>query len=277
MAEQPDQEHAPTRREVFCDGQLVCRIAAMLDLDPTPFVIGAPLPPGWHFALLGGETRRSDLRADGFPGFGVTMPDFGLPRLLLASRTVKYREQLLIGDRVERLSRLQSVTHKHGASGPMAIVSIGHELLRSDGTPVIIETQTYILLGRTNAGAKTDKAAVADRHAHQTTVQPDQTLLFQYSALGFNSHKIHIDRGWARDVEGLPDLVVNGGLASLMLTEFLRNELKLAPVSVKAKHIAPLYCGRPITLTADREATCWRARAFDDQGALAVDMEVAVQ
>jgi 3-methylfumaryl-CoA hydratase len=277
MAEQPDQEHTPTRREVLCDGLLVRRIAAMLDLDPTPFVSGAPLPPGWHFALLGGATRRSDLRADGFPGFGVPMPDFGLPRLLLASRTVEYREPLLIGDRVERLSRLQSVTHKQGASGPMAIVRIGHELLRADGTPVILETQTYILLGSTNAVTKTDKPAVAVRSTHHKTFQPDQTLLFQYSALGFNSHKIHIDRGWARDVEGLPDLVVNGGLTSLVLTEFLRNELKLAPMSVKAKHIAPLYCGRLITLTADREATCWRARAFDDLGTLAVDMEVAVQ
>jgi 3-methylfumaryl-CoA hydratase len=291
MAEQPDQDHeqAQTRSTVHCDAVAVRRIAAMLDLDPAQFANGAPLPPGWHFALLGGETRRSNLRTDGFPGFGVPMPDLGLPRLLLASRTVEYRTQLLIGERIERISRLQNVTHKQAASGPMAVVTIAHEL-RATATPAILETQTYILLsaanaGAANAGAKTDKAPVAIRSAHKKTVQPDETLLFQYSALGFNSHKIHIDRGWARDVEGLPDLVVNGGLVSLLIMEFLRHDLGLVPVGVKAKHTAPLYCGRPITLTADREQTRWRARAFaglgaglgDDLGVLAVDMEVDVQ
>jgi 3-methylfumaryl-CoA hydratase len=254
----------------------------MLDLDPAPFADGTPLPRGWHFPLLAGETRRSSLRPDGFPGFGVPMPDLGLPRLLLASRAVEYLQPILIGERLERLSRVESVAHKHGASGPLAVVTFGHELRRAAGTPAIREQQTYILLGGSSAAARSDKAAVANdstRHKalHQKTITPDETLLFQYSALGFNSHKIHIDRGWARDVEGLPDLVVNGGLATLLLMEFLRNDLALVPVGVKARHTAPLYCGRPITMTADREETCWRARAFDDLGTLAVDMEVAVQ
>jgi 3-methylfumaryl-CoA hydratase len=266
---------------VQCDALVVRRIAAMLDLDPAPFVDGSPLPPGWHFALLGGETRRSDLRADGFPGFGVLMPDLGLPRLLLAGRSAEYREPLLIGERIARVSRIESVTEKQAASGPMAVVTIGHELQRASGAPAILETQTYILLGASGTSARTEKLPVAVRAAHQKTVCPDQTLLFQYSALGFNSHKIHIDRDWARDVEGLPDLVVNGGLATLLLLEFLRNDLGLVPVSVKARHTAPLYCDRSVTLTADREGTSWRARAFedlgDDLGALAIDMEVQVR
>jgi 3-methylfumaryl-CoA hydratase len=280
MAEQPDQEHEPTRvcRTVQCDAQAVRRIAAMLDLDPAPFVDGAPLPPGWHFALLGGETRRSDLRADGFPGFGSPMPDLGLPRLLLAGRTVDYREPLLIGQRIGRISRVHSVARKQAASGPVAVVTVGHELHGAAGTPAILEKQSYILLGGPAANSKAAApAAVRSSHPHQKTVTPDETLLFQYSALGFNSHKIHIDRGWARDVEGLPDLVVNGGLVSLLLSEFLRTDLGLVPAGVRTKHTAPLYCGRPITLTAGRGDTCWRARAFDDLGALAVDMEVAVR
>ena len=159
----------------------------------------------------------------------------------------------------------------------MAVVTIGHELRRAADTPAILETQTYILLGGTGSSSRADKPSVAVRSAHQKSVRPDETLLFQYSALGFNSHKIHLDRAWARDVEGLPDLVVNGGQASLLLMEFLRNELRLVPIGVKARHTAPLFCGRSITLTADREDTCWRARAFDDMGMLAVDMEVDVQ
>jgi 3-methylfumaryl-CoA hydratase len=287
MAEQSDHEttkvgldapgQAPSRCTLHCDALVVRRIAAMLDLDSTPFADGTPLPPGWHFALLGGETPRANLRADGFPGFAVPIPDLGLPRLLLANRTVEYRDPVLIGDRIERISRMHSVVHKQSASGPLALVTIGHELHRAHGTPAILETQTYILLGGASAAGRAGKPPVTIHSQHQKTVRPDETMLFQYSALCFNSHKIHIDRGWARDVEGLPDLVVNGGLATLLLLEFLCRDLKLAAVGVKARHTGPLYCGRPITLTADREGTCWRARAFDELGTLAVDMEVDVR
>jgi 3-methylfumaryl-CoA hydratase len=89
-------------------------------------------------------------------------------------------------------------------------------------------------------------------------------LLFQYSALGFNSHKIHLDRNFAREMEGFPDLVVNGGLATLLLTEFLRLELKGAFTSLTAKHVAPLFCGRPISLWGERQDDAWLLRAFDD-------------
>ncbi len=78
----------------------------MLDLEPSTFVDGAILPRGWHFFLLGGATRRSDLRADGFPGFGVPMPDLGLPRLMLAGRRVDYRSDLVVGSAIERRSSL---------------------------------------------------------------------------------------------------------------------------------------------------------------------------
>jgi hypothetical protein len=119
----------------------------------------------------------------------------------------------------------------------MAIVTIAHELCGAVDTPATLEMQTYILLGGPSAAAKAEKPPTDGRSAHHKMVQPDATLLFQYLALGFNSHKIHIDRAWAREVEGLPDLVVNGGLVSLLLTEFLRKDLKLTLVGVKASLI----------------------------------------
>ena len=105
---------------------------------------------------------------------------------------------------------------------------------------------------------------------------PDETLLFQYSALGFNSHRIHIDRDHARNVEGFPDLVVNGGLATLLLTEFLRVDLGVTPTTIAVRHVAPLYCNRSVTLAAEPTDAGWRLRAFDDLNRLAVDMEVTV-
>ena len=160
----------------------------------------------------------------------------------------------------------------------MAIVTVQHDLrFSADQAASIAETQTYILLG--GCGVRSDASGDARpiRAGHQKTVIPDETLLFQYSALGFNSHKIHIDRTYAREVEGLPDLVVNGGLSTLLLTEFMRTDLGLVPASIRTRHVAPLFCSRAITLAADPEGAEWRLRAFDDKGSLAVDMEVVVR
>jgi 3-methylfumaryl-CoA hydratase len=265
-------------RDEHCGLIAVRRVAAMLDLDPNRFHEGQVLPRGWHFFLLGGETRRSALRQDGFPGFGVSIPDLEFPRLLLAGRTVEYLRDIPVGASLQRRSFIKSLNRKTSASGPMAIVTVQHDLrLSADQAASIAETQTYILLD--GPGARSDASGVARpiRAEHQKTVIPDETLLFQYSALGFNSHKIHIDRTYAREVEGLPDLVVNGGLSTLLLTEFMRTGLGLVPASIRTRHIAPLFCGRPITLAADPEGAHWRFRAFDDKGNLAVDMEVVAR
>jgi 3-methylfumaryl-CoA hydratase len=100
--------------------------------------------------------------------------------------------------------------------------------------------------------------------------------LFQYSALGFNSHKIHLDRNYAQNVEGLPDLVVNGGLATLLMTEFVRNELGLDLSEIKVKHIAPLFCNRPFTITAKQNETSWKLNVYDDNNFLTVEMEAQI-
>lgn len=265
-----------TRSEI-CTLTTVRRIAAMLDLAPDGLSDGEPLPCGWHFFLLGGETRRSSLRSDGFPGLGVPMPDLGLPRLLLGGRTVSYRDEIPIGSLVERTSFVHSLTQKTTTAGPMAIVTIHHELRPLPAqAPAVVETQTYLLLSATSAPKLTENVAPPPNYELQNIVVPDETLLFQFSALGFNSHKIHLDRAYARDVEGLPDLVVNGGLATLLLTEFLRIDLGLTAAAIKVKHTAPLFCGRPMLRTAERDGAGWRLRAFDDKNIVAVDMEVQV-
>ncbi|WP_407519541.1 hypothetical protein [Methylobacterium oryzisoli] len=96
------------------------------------------------------------------------------------------------------------------------------------------------------------------------------------SALGFNSHKIHLDRGHAREVEGFPDLVVNGGPVTLLLTEFLRTDLSSTFASLTARHVAPLFCGRPLVLGVDQREGGWRLRALDEAGRLAAEIEARV-
>lgn len=273
---------APTivERQETCSVSAVRRIAAMLDLDPDRIAAGAPLPRGWHFVLLGADTRRSALRADGFPGLGVPMPDLGLPRLLLGGRSATYIKDIPIGCEITRTSAMQSLKRKTTEAGPMAIATISHALrLRGDDEPALLETQTYLLLPARHEPMAED---LSNRRAEisatrMSTFVPDETLLFQYSALGFNSHKIHIDRSHARQMEGFPGLVVNGGLATLLLTEFLRRDLALVPIAIRVRHVAPLYCGRPITMTADPEGLMWRLKAYDHRNVLAIDMEVEIQ
>ncbi|WP_175687353.1 MaoC/PaaZ C-terminal domain-containing protein [Burkholderia multivorans] len=271
-------EFQPVTRTEICSLAAVRRVAAMLDLDPETVVEGDPLPNGWHFVLLGADTRRSALRSDGFPGLGVPMPDFGLPRLMLGGRTVDYLRPIPVGATVHRSSVIKSLKEKSNAAGQMVIVTIGHELRVADANePAVGETQTYVLLGGESRFKETQREKVDVLAPHLKTVTPDETLLFQYSALGFNSHKIHIDRAHAREVEGFPDLVVNGGLTTLLLTEFARNELGLDLQSFKMKHVAPLFCGRELTLAAEREGGQWRMKAYDEAGTVAAEMEVEVK
>jgi len=272
---------APVQREEASTIGTVRRIAAMLDLEPDAWQPGMPMPRGWHFVLLAADTRRSALRADGFPGLGVPMPDLGLPRLMLGGRSVRYHQDIPIGSTVLRRSAMRDIAHKTTASGPMAVVTLAHELrVGPDAEPAVVETQTYLLLPARGAGGVAAEAVVPAapaEAAHVKTVVPDETLLFQYSALGFNSHRIHLDLDHARQVEGFPDLVVNGGLSTLLMTEFLRCDLDVTPAAIKVRHVAPLYCNRPVTLAADRVDQGWRVKAFDDLHRLAVDMEVTVQ
>jgi 3-methylfumaryl-CoA hydratase len=281
-----------------CTLTTVRKVAAMLNLTKPNGSQGALLPRGWHFPLLAADTARSALRSDGFPGFGVPMLELDFPRLLLGSRTVRYAGDIPIGAALERTSRAESLEHKKTATGELCVATIVHELRlvgnASDASssvstiPVMTETQTYLLLparqGSYIANAPSDPAAMKGEHI--ATVVPDETLLFQYSALGFNSHKIHLDKEHARQVEGFPDLVVNGGLATLLLTEFLRCEVGVTPAAIKVRYLVPLFCGYAITMTANQDADgdggssgsgsgrLWRLKAYDHQANLAVDMEV---
>jgi 3-methylfumaryl-CoA hydratase len=272
------QETAKISKEI-CSLTMVCRLAAMLDLETNSFTEGAILPRGWHFFMLAGQTRKSELRKDGFPGLGVPIPDLALPRLLLGGRTVSYKGDIVIGSVVEKTSFIKSIVEKTTRSGAMAIVTIQHELRPVlDSNPAIIETQTYILLGESKVSTQIEKTIFPLIEAkYQKQFTPDETLLFQYSALGFNSHKIHLDRNYAQNVEGLPDLVVNGGLTTLLLTEFIRTVLGLEISDIKVKHIAPLYCNIPLTLTAEEGETGWKLNVFDGNNALSIEMETTIK
>lgn len=270
---------SPVQSHEICSATMVRRVAAMLDLETQSFAEGDTLPKGWHFFMLAGETRKSELRNDGFPGLGVPIPNLGLPRLLLGGRTVAYHGEIVIGSVIKKNSFIKNITEKTTNNGQIAIVSIQHELSTiAVNTPAIIETQTYVLLGESKVSKHLEKTThLPIKAKYQRQFTPDETLLFQYSALGFNSHKIHLDRNYTQNIEGLPDLVVNGGLTTLLLTEFIRTDLGLKVVDVKVKYIAPLYCNRPLTLAAEEGENAWKLTIYDDNNEVRVEMEATIK
>jgi 3-methylfumaryl-CoA hydratase len=265
-------------REI-CSEAGIRRIAAMLDQNPVPLMETGLLPRGWQFLLMGADTARSALRSDGFPGLGVPMPDLGLPRLLLGGRTVQYLGDIPIGAKVTRTSSIAELTRKESKAGHMAIIKIAHTLqVDGQAAPALRETQTYVLLpeGKYVPTVYQDEAPPIEAE-HLVTLTPDDTLLFQYSALGFNTHKIHLDRHHARDVEGFPDLVVNGGLITLLMNEFMRRDLRLVPQTIKTRHLAPLFSNHVTTIAATPHEQGWMFKAYNEKNRLAAEMEITIQ
>ena len=239
--------------------------------NPTAVTPGDPLPRGWQFVLLAADTRRSALRERRIPGSGCSDARPGT-----AAADARWADRVLPPGHprsarrccaTARSRRIVAQDHRRRPDGRR------RRFCMSCGFGAAVRTcaasrrrPICCCRARTADGSAPRRgAAAAVRAEHLKTVVPDETLLFQYSALGFNSHRIHIDRDHARQVEGFPDLVVNGGLATLLLTEFLRRDLGVRPAALKVRHVAPLFCNRAVTLAADRLGERWRLKAFDDQ------------
>lgn len=263
-----------------CALPLVQRLAATLDLDPARFCNGQPLPRGWHVCMFAVPTRQSELRGDGSAGLGVTLPDMGLPRLMIGGRRIRFPGHVPIGCEVRRESRRQAVIEKQGRSGRFVIVTIRHDVyVQGESQPAIEEEQDYVLRGAVDTATPPEpKAAPApapERSADVTrTFTPTESLLFRYSAITFNPHRIHYDYPYATASEGYPALVVNGGIASILLLELFRSTAGREPSSVAMRNVAPLFCGSPVTLHGARENASWRMWAEDSGGRLALEATI---
>jgi 3-methylfumaryl-CoA hydratase len=264
--------YAPVIRRQIVTEDFPRRISAMLGLPVREWPAGAEMSYGWHFPLLGAETLRGDLRADGFPGLGIPMPDLPGKRLVAAGRSVEQVGALHIGQEIERVSRVASVTPKTTSQGAITIVTVEHVIRDGrDAALILTEKQTFILLD--TPFVATEPSAPKPDYAIAKTIIPDDTMLFQFSALSFNSHKIHLDRDYARCVEGYPDLVVNGGLTTLLMTEFARTNLGIVPQRLTVRNSAPLFCNQQIHLARMERDGRLVILALDDDGRVAAEME----
>src|SRR5438093_129884 len=193
------------------------RLAALLDVPLRPYRRGDAIPKGWYVVLFTPEDRRSLLGPDGHPHKGQFIPPVPLPRRMFAGRRVEFHDVLRIGDEVNRLSRIARIEPKQGRSGKMCFVTVRHEISGPRGLAVV-EEHDIVYREEPKPGAPKPEAAPApgaDSAEWTRSIVPDSVLLFRYSAVTFNSHRIHYDADYVRDREGYPDLVMNGGLMTL--------------------------------------------------------------
>jgi 3-methylfumaryl-CoA hydratase len=260
-----------TRRQVFTEDWMR-RIAAMLGLRGLEWTAGNPVPFGWHFPLLGAETHRNNLRPDGFPGLGIPLPDISSKRLVATGRILESLGRIGMGQKLERTSRIAAITAKSTSQGPATSVTVEHafhDLLSS--TPILNENHTFLILD--TPFTVMPPARTEAIYTIVKTITPDDTMLFQFSALSFNSHKIHLDRDYARNVEGYPDLVVNGGLTTLLMTEIARADFGENIKRLSIRNSAPLFCNRPVHFARSDQDGRHAILAIDDEGRIAAGME----
>jgi 3-methylfumaryl-CoA hydratase len=198
---------------------------ATLDHDVAPPRDGELVPPGFHWTLAQPIARESDLGPDGHPRRGTFLPPVELPRRLWAGSRVDFRRPLRVGERVERISKIASIHEKAGRDSPLVFVTVHHQLIGEDGV-ALEEDQDLVYRGPSSPGARAHDNGGAARNAEwHRVIHPTETLLFRYSALTFNSHRIHYDRRYATEVEGYPGLVVHGPLIATLLLDLMQTQV----------------------------------------------------
>src|SRR5262245_18903228 len=253
-------------------GSVVDALAATLDRDDPPATVGSALPLLAHWLFFTPLARQSELGPDGHPRRGGFLTPIPLPRRMWAGGRLQFDDALRVGDEVVRTSRIVSVDAKSGKSGALAFVTVRHEIASERGT-ALVEEHDIVYRGAPQPGVTTPvpPAAPTDETFSRRIVL-DPVLLFRYSALTFNGHRIHYDRSYVTEVEGYPGLIVHGPLIATLLLDLLRRERPQATVkrfAFTAK--SPLFdlnpfdvCGR---FDGERSVALW---ARNHQGALAM-------
>ncbi len=226
----------------------VAAMAATLDMNTAP-AAGEPLPPGWQWLFFNPTVRRSGLGSDGHPKRGGFLPPIELPRRMWAGSRIRYVADLPVGAEAARLSRILKVENKTGKRGALWFVTVEHSTRCKDQV-CIVEEQDIVYREATPLGTS---AVVPPIHDGQPDwghdFAPDTTLLFRYSALTFNGHRIHYDQAYARDEEGYPDLVVHGPLTATLLQQLALAHGKGRSLSrFDFRGVSPLFVKRGFRL-----------------------------
>ena len=257
-------------------------LCATLDRPPERPPEGTPLPPLWHWLYFLPMHRQSEIGPDGHAMRGGFLPPVPLPRRMWAGSQFEFHKPLRVGDAITRVSTIQDVTEKSGRTGPLVFVKVRHEVRRQDDAQVAL-TEFHDIVYREAPGP--DDVAPPPKSAPATATWerewiPDDVLLFRYSALTFNGHRIHYDRRYVTETEGYPGLIVHGPLIATLLLDLLRHRLPEAQVaSYEFRAVRPLFdinpffvCGEP-----QQDGKQFRLWAKDHEGWLTMDATAVIK
>jgi 3-methylfumaryl-CoA hydratase len=258
----------------------VQRLSALLDRDDPLPRLGDVLPIGWYSVLFPRVVRRSQVGPDGHPARGDFLPPVALPRRMFAGRRTWFHAPLLVGDAAEKRASIKDVTSKQGRSGAMVFVTVRAEIHSPRGL-AIVEEQDIVYRdaanGRESGERPADAAASTPALPEALWRRPfkaDELTLFRYSALTFNGHRIHYDRPYTTGVEGYPTLVVNGGLATLLLYELARDHVAQPIAALHSRNLRPMFVDQALALEGapTPDGGAW-LRVVDPSGAITLAAE----
>jgi 3-methylfumaryl-CoA hydratase len=229
-------------------------LTATLDREDAPQNAGDPVPPCWHWLYFLPIHRQSEIGPDGHAKRGGFLPPVPLPRRMWAGSRIEFLSPLRVGQAITRTSRIKDVRLKEGRTGPLVFVNVRHEI-RGDGELAINEEHDIVYRENPQPGESTPAGVAAPDDARWTRrIEPDDVLLFRYSALTFNGHRIHYDRRYVTTVEGYPGLVVHAPLIATLLLDLLRRELPEALVSgFSFKAVKPIFDVAPFEVCGKRD------------------------
>ncbi|MBL8395101.1 MAG: acyl-CoA dehydrogenase [Candidatus Accumulibacter sp.] len=245
--------------------------AATLDDLSTHFDKGSALPPLWHWFYFLPRASQGDLGLDGHPRRGGFMPPIPYPRRMFAGARLRFHGPLLIGQTARREVVIRDIRLKSGRSGALAFVSLLCSF-HQDGRLCIEEEQDIVYR---EPGPPVACPSVLDwpplpAEACARIIAPDPRLLFRFSALTFNAHRIHYDRPYAMEQEGYPGLVVHGPLTAVLLMELLRQQVREPVREFSFRGLAPLFDLAPFRLVCARRGGAFSLEAQAPDGVTAM-------
>ena len=257
-------------------------LSATLDWPAARPAPGAPLPPLWHWLYFLPVPQQSAIGADGHPRRGGFLPPVSLPRRMWAGSDFEFHDPLRIGDALARTSTIVDVKEKSGRTGNLIFVRVKHEI-RRNGMSAVALTEHHNIVYR-DAAKPDDVAppplAAPAEFAWRREIKADDVLLFRYSALTFNGHRIHYDRKYATEVEGYPGLIVHGPLIATLLMDLLRREQPDARVRrFEFKAVRPTFDINPFSVHGQLSVDGKTVRLWgrDHEGWLTMDATATLE
>lgn len=249
---------------------------ATLDHPSMPVQAGTPLPPLWHWLYFLPLHRQSEIGPDGHARRGGFLPPVPLPRRMWAGSQFEFRSPVRVGDAVERTSTIADVTVKQGRTGQLVFVKVRHELrCNGEAAPAIVEFHDIVYReAKRPDDVEPPPQSGEARAVWQRVIVPNDVLLFRYSALTFNGHRIHYDRKYVTEVEGYPGLIVHGPLIATLLMDLVRRNAPNAEVSAfRFKAVRPTFDLHPFRVNGQvqDDGKTIKLWAQDHEGWLTMD------